>query len=227
MATHLAEVLLGFPYEDHTPETIMLKRSSRYDRLLCVDLELTCWEDEPPAGERSEILEIAIVEIDNKALTITRQESFLCKPKVSSISPYCQQLTGITEAMVKRAGRPLGEVCNVVRKKFGTRGKPWCAWGYDDELLREECALKGVEYPFSSDYLNLALWGTLTGGSSRPQSLQDALRVQGIDPVGRAHSGLDDALNTAAYYIRVVGAIREREERRLSELVQLYIGQQG
>src|SRR5262249_41432498 len=36
-------------------------RMSAFDPLLVVDLEATCWEGEPPAGEASDIIEIGVV----------------------------------------------------------------------------------------------------------------------------------------------------------------------
>ena len=36
----------------------------KYDKLLIVDLEATCWRGRPPKGMRQEIIEIGIVALD-------------------------------------------------------------------------------------------------------------------------------------------------------------------
>ena len=69
---------------------------THYNRLLCVDVEMTCWEGEPPAGEVPEMIAIGIVDLRTDDLEIRREQSFLIRPQFSVISPFCSTLTGIT-----------------------------------------------------------------------------------------------------------------------------------
>ena len=77
-----------------------------------VDIEATCWEGNPPAGQYSEIIEVGIVVMDlsirnqqrNRkqnngklsTIRITDKKSFLIKPVASEVSRYCTELTTIT-----------------------------------------------------------------------------------------------------------------------------------
>jgi len=55
--------------------------------MLFVDVELTCWEGEPPAGEASEVIAIGIVDLKTDDLELRREKLFLARPQVSTISP--------------------------------------------------------------------------------------------------------------------------------------------
>ena len=77
-----------------------MHKNLRHDRVLVVDLELTCWDGLPPEGERPEIIEIGVAEIDLKRDEISRTISMLTKPTASRISPFCTDFTGITDEMV-------------------------------------------------------------------------------------------------------------------------------
>ena len=69
---------------------------TRYNRMLFVDVEMTCWEGEPPPGERAELIAIGIVDLRTGDLAIRREKLFLVCPQASTISPFCSTLTGIT-----------------------------------------------------------------------------------------------------------------------------------
>lgn len=41
------------------------------DKVLVIDLEATCWENEPPKGQKSEIIEIGVALVDVKRVAST------------------------------------------------------------------------------------------------------------------------------------------------------------
>src|SRR5919198_6551560 len=98
---------------------------AKYNRMLFVDVELTCWEGQPPAGEQCELIALGIVDLRTDDLAIRREKLFLVRPQVSVISPFCTTLTGITPKQAEVAP-PLHEVARSIRRTFGQGD--WCAW---------------------------------------------------------------------------------------------------
>lgn len=46
------------------------------DNILIIDLEATCWEDRPPRGQESEIIEIGVCIMDAKTGKISKMREF-------------------------------------------------------------------------------------------------------------------------------------------------------
>lgn len=186
-----------------------MKTSLRLDRLLFVDLELTCWDGEPPPGQRSEIIEIGLAEVEVEALRITRSGRYIVRPRNSTVSPFCSALTGLTQDDVKRRGRPLKEVFGSLRKDWGPARKAWYAWGADRTFL--DMSVEGGDadaHPFSPGFFDLAqLYATLRGCGARV-SLDDALKHENLEPHGRRHSAEGDAIDAARVWMRVAGCLR-------------------
>ncbi|HSE75484.1 MAG TPA: 3'-5' exonuclease [Dongiaceae bacterium] len=178
---------------------------SRYNRMLFVDVELTCWEGEPPAGERPEVIAVGIVDLRTDDLTIRREQAFLVRPQGSSISAFCSTLTGITPKEAA-AAPPLPEVARTIRKSFGQGD--WCAWGRDDELIRESCARTGADLPFTGAFHELAAQVRGLLGLTYRLGLDEALERFGLDWEGVPHDALADARNLARLFIALARRLR-------------------
>ncbi|WP_207478366.1 exonuclease domain-containing protein [Arenibaculum pallidiluteum] len=185
-----------------------MRHDYRSDRLLVVDLELTCWDGPTPPDEEPEPIEIAVVEVDTKALAIGRTGRWLVRPTRSTLSPFCSELTGITLRDLARQARPLGEVTATVARTFGTARKTWAAWGMDAQPLAEACARNGVKSPFSDSFLDLAQLFSMLAGTSRRIGLDVALGILGTGFEGQRHRALDDARNTATIYMELARRLR-------------------
>src|SRR5690349_3541102 len=103
-----------------------MRAMTHYNRMLCIDVEMTCWEGGAPEGEVSELIAIGVVDLRTDDLEIKRAQQFLVRPQFSTISPFCSTLTGITPKEAEAAPL-LPEVLRTVRKKFGQ--SDWCSWG--------------------------------------------------------------------------------------------------
>lgn len=172
--------------------------TKRLDAVVVVDLEATCWENDPPPGQIQDIIEIGVCLLD--AATLERRErlSLLIRPLRSEISPFCTKLTTITPEMVA-AGTTLEDACQILRKKLITRDRPWASWGdWDRRMMERACADSGVRYPFSSMHVNVKTWYALAHGMTSEPGLTEALLHAGIPQEGTHHRGDDDAWNTAA-----------------------------
>lgn len=174
-------------------------------RALFADLELTCWDGLPPVGETSEIIQIGIAELDLESLQIRRTFSRIVKPTRSKVSPFCEELTGITPHMAK-AGRPFVEAANSARREFGEA--PWMAWGDDETALKDAAALHGCASPLPGPQTNLAMMFYQLMGITRRPGLTEALRLMGLEFEGRAHDALTDAINTARLFAAMSGHLR-------------------
>lgn len=178
---------------------------THYNRMLCIDVEMTCWEGAPPAGEVSEMIALGIVDLRTDDLEIKRARQFLIRPQFSTISPFCSTLTGITPKEAEAAPL-LPEVLRTVRKTFGQ--SDWCAWGRDDELIRESCGRAGAEFPFPGLFHDVAAQVRLLLGLTYRPGLDEALARFGLDFEGPAHDALTDARNLARLYMEVARRLR-------------------
>lgn len=182
----------------------------RRDRILFVDVEMTCWDGPPPLGESPEIIEFGLAEVDVSTLEVTRSVSLLVRPARSRVSAYCEALTGISEKSLRAKGRPLREVVATMRKNWGTGSKAWMAWGSDRRAVDRDCAAVDVDTPFSASFHDLGLQFGLMLGSSGGIGLEDAIGLLGVERHGNAHSGEGDAVTTAIAWIAMAREARAR-----------------
>jgi inhibitor of KinA sporulation pathway (predicted exonuclease) len=178
---------------------------SKYNRILFVDVELTCWEGAPPAGELPEVIAIGIVDLKTDDLDIRREKLFLVRPQVSAISPFCSTFTGIMPNEAEGAP-PLPEVVRTIRKTFGQ--SDWCAWGRDDALIRESCERAGAELPFLGCFHDLAAQVRGLLGLTYRLGLDEALERFDLDWEGTPHEALADARNLARLFVAVARRLR-------------------
>jgi inhibitor of KinA sporulation pathway (predicted exonuclease) len=178
---------------------------SRYNRMLFVDVELTCWDGDPPPGEVPELIAFGIVDLKTDELAIRREKLFLVRPHASVISPFCTTLTGITPKEAD-AAPPLPEVVRTIRKTFGQ--SDWCAWGRDDVLIREASERANAELPFLGCFHDLAAQVRGLLGLTYRLGLDEALERFELDWEGPPHDALADAKNLARLFIALAQRLR-------------------
>jgi inhibitor of KinA sporulation pathway (predicted exonuclease) len=178
---------------------------TKYNRMLFVDVELTCWEGEPPAGEQPEVIAFGIVDLRTDDLEIRREKVFFVRPQVSTISPFCSMLTGITPKEAEAAPY-LPDVVRTIRKTFGQ--SDWCAWGRDDALIRESCERAGAELPFIGGFHDLAAQLRTMLGLTYRLGLDEALERFKLDWEGPPHDALADARNLARLFMAIAQRLR-------------------
>jgi inhibitor of KinA sporulation pathway (predicted exonuclease) len=178
---------------------------SKYNRILFVDVELTCWEGEPPAGEQSEVIAFGIVDLKTDELKIRREQQFLVRPQVSVISPFCSTLTGITPKEAEEAPH-LPEVVRTIRKTFGQ--SDWCAWGRRRCADPGELRRAGAELPFLGGFHDLSAQVRALLGLTYRLGLDEALERFSLDWEGPPHDALADAKNLARLFMAVAQRLR-------------------
>ncbi|MEF1289597.1 3'-5' exonuclease [Vibrio sp. M260118] len=167
-----------------------------HNRVVCFDLEMCCW-NENGVGTTGEIIEVGLAEIDLNLGQIVKRAQYYVKPESDEVSLFCSQLTGITPRKIEKQGRPLAEVLKSMIKNFGGTNKIYAAWGRDDNVLRQECAGKGIDMPFN-EFINLAtLYRIQNRLKDKRIGHKAAQESKGIEWEGRQHSGYVDAYNLA------------------------------
>jgi inhibitor of KinA sporulation pathway (predicted exonuclease) len=170
----------------------------RFDKIVVVDIESTCWETRDEQGNQPmEVIEIGVCMLDAETLEASRKHSYIVRPKFSEVSKFCTELTGYTWDDVK-TGMPFGDACNKLANEYGTRNRVWASWGdYDRSHFERECRAKKARYPFSKSHINASVLFTMMKGNKKKTGVGNALNALGMKFEGTPHKGCDDAWNTA------------------------------
>lgn len=161
-------------------------------KVLIIDFELTCSEDNSITKENAEIIQIGLVEVMISDMSIRRTFMKYVKPENTNISEFCTNLTGITKKQVKNQGLPLEHLINILNNKYGMKNTLVIGWGRDDLFMNFD------------QYLNLSLLYSIQNGISDKVPLKTALEREGIQFEGSQHDALVDAIATAKLYIKMI-----------------------
>jgi inhibitor of KinA sporulation pathway (predicted exonuclease) len=180
------------------------------NKILCVDLEATCWEPDSnrPRDEVSEIIEVGITVVDLKTLRIEENEGIIVKPTRSSISKFCTSLTTLTQAQVDK-GVSFGEACDKLRKHYRSRERTWVSWGdYDRNMFNTQCREIYQDYPFGPRHMNLKNQFAVLHGLNREFGTEKAMDHIGLSFNGTLHRGQDDSKNIAMIFVDTIKRFR-------------------
>ena len=178
------------------------------DKILVVDLESTCWDGPPPAGQVSEIIEIGVVAVDVATLRREEKRSILVKPIKSQVSEFCTRLTTLTADHLRDAGF-LADATRVLKKEFQTQDRLWASWGdYDRRQFERVCKELAVGYPFGTSHLNVKTLFCIVHGLDHEIGLDAAHERLGRAMEGTHHRGADDAWNIAGVLCDLMSTAR-------------------
>lgn len=179
------------------------------DQILVIDVESTCWDGNPPAGSLSEIIEIGVCPVDVRQLERMDRRSLLVRPEKSVVSPFCTQLTTLTDEQLA-SGQTFADACRTLAKDYKTKDRAWASWGdYDRVQFERCCEAFGVPYPFGRTHINVKSLFSLAGGFTREFGLSEALERLGMTLDGTHHRGHDDAWNIAGIFCRLLAQCRK------------------
>lgn len=180
----------------------------RLDQALIIDIESTCWDHKPPPGEVSEIIEIGLARVDLDSLERIDKRAILVRPQKSNVSPFCTQLTSLTQEEVN-TGITLAEALRLLRSEYDSENRLFVSWGdYDRNQFHRNCADYGLQYPFGPTHLNIKTLFSVALGIRQELGLEEAMKKMGIKLEGRHHRGVDDAWNIAQVFCSVMWRIR-------------------
>ena len=174
---------------------------------LVIDLEATCCDDDSLPREEMEIIEIGAIMVDAATLAPQAEFQTFVKPmRHKLLTPFCTELTTITQPDVDRAPRfpqailKLGEF---------VKGKDalFCSWGgYDRNQFRRDAQHHRVKLPLGERHMNIKEAFSQRLGESRQYGTGQALRRLGLSFTGTHHRAIDDARNIARLLPFVLGA---------------------
>ena len=168
------------------------------DQILVIDLEATCWDGKQPTEQVSEIIEIGICLLNCHSGEITNNIGILIKPEKSTVSPFCTQLTTITQELLDEEGVSFSEACELLNKEYNSSQFTWASYGaYDIKMMKMQCDAWGVSYPFSDNHINVKELFAAKKGLNKKVGMNGALGILDFPLEGIHHRGVDDAKNLA------------------------------
>ena len=178
------------------------------DQILVVDVESTCWDGQPPQGEESEIIEIGACLLNTANGERTEKTSILVRPERSRVSPFCTELTTLTQAQVD-TGVSFAEACEQLKRQFRLNVRIWASYGdYDRQMFDRQCKAFWIRYPFGKGHVNVKSLFALTCGLQREIGMSSAIEKLGLPLLGTHHRGDDDAWNIAGILWRILQSAR-------------------
>jgi len=194
----------------------------RHTHFLVIDLEATC-DRRGFSRHQMETIEIGAVMVRRSDLAPVREMTTFIRPvRRPRLTPFCTELTTITQAMVD--GAPLfPEAARLLEEFVGGDDALFCSWGfYDRNQLRLDAEHHGIRLPLTRRHWNLKDGFSEALRINKRFGLRRALRRVGLEFEGTHHRGIDDARNIARLLPWCLGradfpdgpALRRRRERR-------------
>ncbi|WP_288448746.1 exonuclease domain-containing protein [uncultured Pseudomonas sp.] len=167
---------------------------------LVLDLEATTDEGGWPL-ELMEIIEIGAVMVDAEGQELGRYQSFVQPRRLPLLTPFCRDLTHISQADVDGA-EPLESTWPAFEAWLGayeTTLAGWCSWGdFDRRLLERAWREHDLHTHLARvPHRNLKQAFAKARGLARPLGLTAALESAGLAFTGMLHRAETDARNTA------------------------------
>lgn len=168
------------------------------DKIIIIDLEATCWQGPIPAGQENEIIEIGLAVLDTQTGAISKNKGILIQPQRSKVSPFCNELTTITQDLLDKNGVAFAEAINQLIDEYNPDLYTWASYGqYDLNMLKKQCKSFGISYPMSDEHINVKVLFADVYGLQKPTGMNGALSMLNILLEGTHHRGIDDAKNIA------------------------------
>ncbi|MEP0855392.1 3'-5' exonuclease [Trichocoleus sp. DQ-U1] len=178
--------------------------AKKLDQILVVDIESTCWQGNPPAGQENEIIEIGICPIDIATGERLEKESILVKPERSQVSQFCTNLTTLTQAQVN-LGISFESACSILKKKYLSKDRVWASYGdYDRRQFEKQCQSRHISYPFGTRHINIKTLFGIIHAMPNEIGMDMALELLNLPLEGTHHRGGDDAWNIAGILSKLI-----------------------
>lgn len=185
--------------------------AKKLGQILVVDIESTCWQDAPPPGQESEIIEIGICLFDVASAQRLEKDSILVKPDRSQVSEFCTQLTTLTQAQVDR-GISFAAACSILKKKYLSKERVWASYGdYDRRQFERQCESFKLSYPFGTTHLNVKSLFAIIHALPQEVGMDRALEILNLPLEGTHHRGGDDAWNIASILSKLLLPMRANQ----------------
>ncbi|MBD1924497.1 exonuclease domain-containing protein [Microcoleus sp. FACHB-831] len=170
----------------------------KLDQIIVIDVESTCWQGPPPAGQESEIIEVGICILEVASGERLEKRSILVKPERSKVSDFCTKLTTLTQEQVDK-GVDFPNACSILRNKYSSKDRIWASYGdYDRRQFEKQCGAKKLTYPFGFTHINVKNLFAVVHAFPEEVGMDTAMELLDLPLEGTHHRGADDAWNVAA-----------------------------
>lgn len=170
------------------------------------DLEATCWEH-PPPGFVQETIEIGAFKINHYGEIRGKFNRFIRPSVHPTLSPFCRDLTTITQQDVNRADlfpAVIEEFINWGR--IGEESYVLCSWGsFDRKMFEIDCKLHRLEHAWTEHHANLKEQYRLMKRLRSGIGLRKAIENENILFTGQHHRGISDAENLVKLFLKYLG----------------------
>lgn len=194
-----------------TDELLRLLRANR-DALVVWDTEFTAWPGSQERGwtgpgEHRELVQVGAVALDTANFAEIATFERIVRPKINPrLSRYFIDLTGITQQRVDDEGIPFPQVLDDFAAFTGRWSGMVGAFGRDDLVLGENCALHGIAQPIARSRFQ-DLRPALEAAIGRTGMMSAELpRFVGLPAPKQAHDALADARAIASVLRHYAGA---------------------
>lgn len=165
-----------------------------------------------------EIIEFSSILVERKSLQIVDSIQIFVKPVIHpNLTPFCTELTGITQSIINEKGISLKEGLNTFDlwlKKWNLKVSKdsqnfiFVSWGNWDlnTMLPSQCKRMHLSI---SEYFNSWIdvretFYSVCGKNPSYKGLIGALHQVHLTPVGKHHSGIDDCRNTVQILFHLI-----------------------
>lgn len=171
------------------------------------DLEATCWEH-PPPGFVQETIEIGAYKVNQFGEVRGKFNRFIRPSVHPTLSPFCRELTTITQQDVNRA-----DLFPVVIEEFMDWGRideegayVLCSWGaFDRKMFEHDCKLHRLEHEWTARHVNLKEQYRIMKRLRSGIGLRKAVEKEDILFTGQHHRGISDAENLVKLFLKYLG----------------------
>jgi inhibitor of KinA sporulation pathway (predicted exonuclease) len=165
--------------------------------IVIYDTEYTTWEGAQERrwsgpNEHREIVEIGAIMVNTAMLEESAALDVYVKPRINpTVSDFFSHLTKISQEKIDAEGLDFADAW----QRFNDwRGDcPAYAFGKDELVIRENCALYDIPYVYEGSFHNIRELFDSYGIDTTQYYSSTITRAFGVDPQGSAHNGLSDA----------------------------------
>ncbi|MCT8138774.1 exonuclease domain-containing protein [Anaerobacillus sp. CMMVII] len=160
-------------------------------------------------GQLSEIVEIGACKVSLNEKKIIDQFQIYITPKSGYVSKSTRKFIKMTKEDLKNAvtfHQGIHQFANWLGDDYFL-----CAWGKDDKAhIINQCVRNKINLDWFKNYNDIQkqIGELLVVDNNSQIGLKNALNIAGIEPVGKAHRGIDDAINTAHLLLKFIDTLK-------------------
>ena len=195
---------MALVYSPSNRATVTLIRPLK--NYIIYDLEATCWENMPP-GYVQETIEIGAFRINAFGEVRGKFNRFVKPVAHPTLSPFCRQLTTITQEDVNRA-KTFPDVIEEFQDwaRIGEEDYVLCSWGnFDRKMFAADCKLHRLEHEWTEPHANLKEQYKIMKRLKVGIGLRRAVEKEDMLFTGIHHRGISDAENLVKLFLKFLG----------------------